>query len=50
MRRSFGAVLALVPVLVPVLVGVPAAQAEPGFAELAALPGGTRGSAVAIND
>lgn len=47
MRRSVGAALALV----SVIFGAPAAaHAEPGVGELALLPGGTTGSAVAIND
>ncbi|WP_367135570.1 hypothetical protein [Saccharothrix sp. HUAS TT1] len=46
MRRSLGTALALA----SVVFGAPAARAEPGVVELAALPGGTKGSAVAIND
>jgi uncharacterized membrane protein len=41
-----GAALALV----TVVFGAPAAHAQPGFVELATLPGDTKGSAVAIND
>ncbi|MFI9010068.1 hypothetical protein ACIGNX_22835 [Actinosynnema sp. NPDC053489] len=46
MRRTFGVALAFV----SAVSGAPAAQAEPGVVELALLPGGTKGTALAIND
>ncbi|MEV8440955.1 hypothetical protein AB0425_26555 [Actinosynnema sp. NPDC051121] len=46
MRRTFGAALALV----SMIAAVPASAVGPGYVELATLPGGTKGSAVAIND
>ncbi len=45
MRRTSGAALALVS-----MISAAPAAAEPGFVELATLPGGTKGSAVAVND
>ncbi|QQQ75567.1 hypothetical protein IOD16_31485 [Saccharothrix sp. 6-C] len=46
MRRTLSAVLALV----SVISATPPAAAGPGYVELALLPGGTKGSAVDIND
>ncbi|MCC8250367.1 hypothetical protein [Saccharothrix luteola] len=46
MRRTLGAALALV----SVFSAAPAAAAEPGYVELAMLPGGAKGSAVDVND